>query len=82
MSDQFLRGYARAAANIAAKTFTFEAADRRADGALRRVSVDARRVRIERRIGGIAMQIGLMASAYRGVALSLAATNSGGPAIA
>jgi hypothetical protein len=78
MSDQTLGGHARAAANKDSKTFTFIAADRRADGALRHVSIDARRVRIERRIGGIAMRIGLMASAYRGVALSLVPTKAGG----
>ncbi|HWG03659.1 MAG TPA: DUF6101 family protein [Beijerinckiaceae bacterium] len=78
MSDYSLGGGARAAANKEAKAFTFVTADRRADGALRHVSIDARSVRIERRIGGIAMHIGLMASAYRGVALSLAPTNAGG----
>ena len=60
------------------QAFAFVAADRRADGALRNIAIERGRVRIERRIGGIAMRIGLAVSAYRGVALSLAATGLGG----
>ena len=55
----------------------FVAADRRADGAKRNVSIERRHVLIERRVAGIAMRIGLAASAYRGVALLLDATRSG-----
>jgi hypothetical protein len=53
------------------------AADRRADGEVRKVAIERRRVTIERRVAGIAMRIGVAASAYRGVALSLDTTRSG-----
>jgi hypothetical protein len=57
--------------------FVFIAADRRADGAVRNVAIERRQVIIERRVAGIAMRIGIAASAYRGVALSLGSTRSG-----
>ena len=53
------------------------AADRRADGEVRKIAIERRRVIIERRVAGIAMRIGVAASAYRGVALSLDTTRSG-----
>lgn len=53
------------------------AADRRADGEVRKVAIERRQVTIERRVAGIAMRIGVAASAYRGVALSLGSTRSG-----
>ncbi len=45
--------------------------DPRADGGSRRVTMNARRVLIERRVAGVAMLVGVPARAYAGVALSL-----------
>lgn len=53
------------------------AADRRADGHHRMVSLSRDTVRIDRRIDGIAMRVAVPVSAYRGVALSLIADGAG-----
>ena len=53
------------------------AADRRADGRQRKVSLSRDTVRIDRRIKGIAMRVAVPVSAYRGVALSLMADQAG-----
>ena len=58
--------------------FARVAADPRADGALRNVSITGRRVEIARRVAGISMRIRIATSAYRGVALSVAAARAGG----
>jgi hypothetical protein len=49
----------------------FIAADRRADGGQRRVSVAAEGVSIDRRVAGIAMRLALPIGCFRGVSLSL-----------
>ncbi len=46
-------------------------ADPRAEGGSRRVTMNARRVLIERRVAGVSMHVGVPARAYAGVALSL-----------
>lgn len=59
------------------QAITWVAADRRADGASRKVSIGRAHVLIERKLAGIAMRIGVATSAYRGIALSLGTTRSG-----
>lgn len=54
--------------------------DRRADGAVREVRLEARRILISRRYLGIDMQVGVPVGAYRGIVLSLAADAQGLPA--
>ena len=49
----------------------FVAADRRADGGQRRVSVAADKVSIDRRVAGVAMRLALPIGCFRGVSLSL-----------
>lgn len=49
----------------------FVAADQRADGGHRRVSVAAEGVSIDRRLAGIAMRVALPIRCFRGVSLSL-----------
>ncbi len=53
------------------------ASDSRADGGSRRVSMNARRVLIERRVGGIAMRVGVPTKAYAGVVLSIGESATG-----
>ena len=53
--------------------------DRRADGAVREVRLDARAVVISRRYQGIDMQVGVPVSAYHGIVLSLTGDAFGRP---
>lgn len=55
----------------------FIAADQRADGGQRRVSVAAEYVSIDRRVAGIAMRLALPIGCFRGVSLSVL-ENAGG----
>lgn len=61
----------------AGKTFTCD--DSRADGLIRRVRVEASHVAIARRFKGIAMRLDVPVAAFRGVALSVQAGQSGAP---
>jgi hypothetical protein len=53
--------------------------DRRADGAVREVRLERRSVVISRRFQGIAMQVGVPVSAYRGIVLTLTGDTFGRP---
>jgi hypothetical protein len=52
-------------------------ADARADGGRRRVTIEARRILIERSVRGVAMRIGVPAKAYAGVVLAIDAAPGG-----
>lgn len=63
--------------SYAGKTFTCD--DRRADGNLRRVRVEADHVAITRRYKGIAMRLAVPVAAFRGIALSVHSGMAGAP---
>lgn len=63
---------------LGSATRTMPAADERADGALRSINLSRDCVRIDRRVGGVAMRVAVPVRAYRGVALTLGADAAGG----
>ena len=60
-----------------ATTASMRASDARADGAVRDISFARGEILIRRRVHGIEMKVGVAASAYRGVVLSLVDLPSG-----
>lgn len=57
---------------------SFTSNDARAESGVRQVTLEADRISIQRRYKGVAMRLNVPASAYRGVALLLRPTRSGG----
>jgi hypothetical protein len=66
------------AAGATGEPVTFELADRRSDGGVRRVDILEHEVLIERSIAGVKMRIALPFTLYEGVALDVGRTAAGG----